>query len=98
MLAGPDPRVPLALDQPPPAVTDPAQVPALLSRDLRDVRVAWSPDLGLPVEPEVLEVLARARQVLAGLAGSVRDATPDLSGADEVFRTFRAFRLGHLLP
>ena len=93
VLSGPDPRVPLALDQPPPQITDPAQVPALLARDLGDVRVAWSPDLGLPVEPEVLEVLARARPVLAGLAGSVRDATPDLSGADEVFRTFRAFRL-----
>ena len=93
VLAGPDPRVPLALDQPPPAVTDPAQIPALLTRDLRDIRIAWSPDLGLPVEPEVLEVLAPARQVLAELAGSVRDAAPDLSGADEVFRTVRAFRL-----
>ncbi len=95
VLAGPDPRVPLALDQPPPAVTDPAQVAALLTRDLREVRIAWSPDLGLPVEPEVLEVLAPARQVLAGLgggAGRVTDAAPDLSGADEAFRTFRAFR------
>jgi hypothetical protein len=44
------------------------------------------------VEPEVLEVLAPAREVLAGLAGTVTDATPDLSGADEVFRTFRALR------
>jgi amidase len=92
VLAGPDPRVPLALDQPPPAVTDPAQVPALLARDLREVRIAWSPDLGLPVEPDVLQVLAPARQVLAGLAGTVTDATPDLSGADEAFRTFRAFQ------
>jgi amidase len=93
VLSGPDPRVPLALDQPPPAVTDPAQIPALLARDLRDITIAWSPDLGLPVEPEVREVLAPARQVLAELAGSVRDAAPDLSGADEVFRTVRAFRL-----
>src|SRR5262249_11834923 len=93
VLAGPDPRVPLALDQPPPPVTDPAQITALLTRDLGQVRIAWSPDLGLPVEPQVLEVLARARPVLAGLARSVRDAAPDLSGADEVFRTFRAFRL-----
>jgi amidase len=92
VLAGPDPRVPLALDQPPPAVTDPAQIRALLSRDLRGIRVAWSTDLGLPVEPAVLEVLAPARQVLAGLTGMVTDATPDLSGADEAFRTFRAFR------
>ena len=78
VLAGPDPRVPLALDQPPPAITDPAQIPALLDRDLRGLRIAWSPDLGLPVEPDVLEVLAPARQVLAGLGwpGHRRGARP----------------------
>jgi amidase len=91
VLAGPDPRVPLALDQPPPAVSDPAQIPALLDRDLTGIKIAWSPDLGLPVEPDVLEVLAPARHVLAGLGGQVIDAVPDLSGADEIFRTFRAF-------
>jgi amidase len=91
VLAGPDPRVPLALDQPPPAVSDPAQIRALLDRDLRGMRIAWSPDLGLPVEPDVLEVLAPARHVLRGLGSEVIDAAPDLSGADEIFRTFRAF-------
>jgi amidase len=91
VLAGPDPRVPLALDQPTPAVSDPAQIHALLERDLAGIRVAWSPDLGLPVEPAVLAALAPARQVLAALGFRVTDAMPDLSGADEVFRTFRAF-------
>jgi amidase len=91
VLAGPDPRVPLALDQPPPAVSEPAQIRALLDRDLTAVRVAWSPDLGVPVEPDVLAALAPARQVLAELGGEVTDAMPDLAGADEVFRTFRAF-------
>jgi len=91
VLAGPDPRVPLSLDQPPPAMTEPAQVGALIDRDLDGLRIAWSPDLGLPVEPDVLQALAPAREVLAGLVGRVSDAAPDLSGADEVFRTFRAF-------
>jgi amidase len=91
VLAGPDPRVPLALDQPPPAVSEPGQIRALLDRDLAGIRVAWSPDLGVPVEPDVLTVLAPARQVLAELGGEVTDAMPDLAGADEVFRTFRAF-------
>ena len=91
VLAGPDPRVPVALDQPPPAIADSAQIGALLDRDLTGLTIAWSPDLGLPVEPDVLEALAPARQVLATLGGRVTDATPDLSGADEVFRTFRAF-------
>ncbi len=91
VLAGADPRVPLALDQPPPTLTDPAQIRTLLDRGLDGIRVAWSPDLGLPVEPDVLAVLAPARQVLAELGCHVSDAMPDLSGADEIFRTFRAF-------
>ena len=91
VLAGADPRVPLALDAPAPRV-QPDQVAGLLARDLRGVRVAWSPDLGLPVERAVRDVLAPARQVLADLGCAVIDAAPDLSGADEVFRTRRAFR------
>jgi amidase len=100
VLSGPDARVPLALDAPPPAA-EPDQIAGLLERDLRGVRVAWSSDLGLPVEPAVRAALAPARQVLADLGCEVADAAPDLSGADFVFRTWRAFRfvtnLGPLL-
>ena len=92
VLSGPDRRVPLALDAAPP-VAEPDQIAGLLERDLRGVRVAWSADLGLPVEPAVLETLAPARQVLTDLGCEVIDAAPDLSGADFVFRTWRAFRL-----
>jgi amidase len=91
-LSGPDPRVPFALDAPAPVLAGPAEVAGLLARDMREVKVAWSPDLGLPVEPAVRSVLAPARQVLAGLGCEVIEAAPDLSGADEVFRTWRAFR------
>ena len=90
--SGPDPRVPLALDRPPPALVSPAQLAGLLQREARGLRVAWSADLGLPVEAAVRTVLASARQVLADLGCEVIDAAPDLTGADEVFRTFRAFR------
>ena len=58
VLAGPDPRVPLALDAPAPRVP-PDQIAGLLARDLRGVKVAWSADLGLPVEPAVRDVLGR---------------------------------------
>jgi amidase len=92
VISGPDQSVPLALDAAPPALTDPAQVPALLERDLTGVRAAWSPDLGLPVDPAVRAVLEPARQVLTDLGCEVVDSMPDLSGADEVFRTWRAFR------
>jgi amidase len=90
--SGPDPRVPMALDQPAPASADPEEFPGLLTTDLRGLRVAWSPDLGLPVEPEVLEVLGPARAVLAGITGSVTDTAPDLRDADQIFRTFRWYR------
>ncbi len=90
--SGADPRATLALDAAPPRLTDPGDVRRLLARDPRGLRVAWSADLGLPIEPVVRATLAPARAVLADLGGQVRDATPDLSGADEVFRTWRALR------
>ena len=64
----------------------------LLARDLRGLRVAWSTDLGLPVEAQVKAALAPARGVLEDLGCEVADAAPDLAGADEVFRAWRAFR------
>ena len=60
---------------------------------MRGVRVAWSADLGgLPVDPAVRETLAPARQVLTDLGCEVIDAAPDLTGADEGFRTWRALK------
>ena len=91
-ISGPDPRVPLALDASPPALSDPAEMIGLLTRDMRGVRVAWSADLGLAVDPVVRAVLAPARQVLTDLGCEVIDATPDLAGADEGFRIWRAQR------
>ncbi|HEY2551661.1 MAG TPA: amidase [Streptosporangiaceae bacterium] len=96
VLSGADPRVPVALDggllPAGQVLASPGQLPGLLRRDLRGVRVGWSDDLGLPVDPEVRAVLAGARAVLAGLGCELVDAAPDLTGADEVFRTWRAFR------
>ncbi len=92
VLSGPDPRVPFSLDTPAPVLAEPAQVVDLLARDMRGVRVAWSADLGLPVDPAVRSALAPARQVLVDLGCEVTDAAPDLSGADETFRAWRAFR------
>jgi amidase len=90
--SGPDPRATLALDAPPPPLKDPADVRRVLAQDPKELRVAWSPDLGLPVEPVVRATLAPARKVLEDLGGQVSDAAPDLTGGDEVFRTWRALR------
>jgi len=92
VLSGPDPRVPFSLDTPAPVLAEPAQVVDLLARDMRGVKVAWSADLGLPVDAAVRSALAPARQVLVDLGCEVTDAAPDLSGADETFRAWRAFR------
>jgi amidase len=90
--SGPDPRAALALDAPPPALAAPADIARVLAQDPGGLRVAWSADLGLPVEPEVRTALAPARAVLADLGCQVSDAAPDLSGGDDVFRTWRALR------
>ena len=92
VLSGPDPRVPFSLDTPAPVLAEPGQVVDLLARDMRGVKVAWSADLGLPVDPAVRSALAPARQVLVDLGCEVTDAAPDLSGADDTFRAWRAFR------
>ena len=85
-IAGPDARAPLSVGIPAVPCRD------ALGRNLRDVRVAWSPDLGgLPVEPDVTAVLERQRATFESLGCLVDDGCPDFSGADTVFTTWRAW-------
>lgn len=88
VMAGPDPRSPICIDEPG-SVFD---VP--LERDLTGLRVAWTPDLGgrIPVDDEVLAALAPQVAVFEQLGAHVEEAHPDLRGADEVFRTLRAWQ------
>ena len=86
VMAGPDPRSPIAIAEPGSAFARP------LERDFSGVRVAWSPTLGgLPVDPRVAQALASGRQVLEAIGLQPEDADPDLTGADEVFRVLRAW-------
>jgi amidase len=87
VLAGPDPRVPISLTD------DPATFAAPLSGSLAGLRVAWAPDLGgrVTVDPAITSVLADAVAVFEGLGASVEAACPDLSDADDVFGTLRAW-------
>ena len=87
VMSGPDPRDAGLLP------FDPAQFRKPLSRDLRRVRVAFSPDLGgLPLEPRVRRVLESQRKTFEDLGCIVEDATPDLRDADNIFLKLRAFR------
>jgi len=71
---------------------DPRAGLARRERDLRGLRVAWSRDLGgLPVDARVRSVLVAARATLEELGAQVVDAEPDLHGADDAFRAWRAF-------
>ncbi len=88
VMAGPDPRSPVALADPG------ARFAAPLDRDMRGLRVAWSPDLGgtVPVESEVAAVVAASADVFDRMGCAVTEDCPDFTGADEVFRTLRAWQ------
>jgi amidase len=86
-IAGPDPRVPIALAEPGESFARP------LGRDFKGVRVAWSRNLGrYQVEPRVTKVLDAQRATLERLGCIVEEAEPDVSGADEMFQVLRAWR------
>jgi len=86
VMAGPDPRAPLSINEPGRLFSRP------LGRDFRGVRIAWSRNLGrYPVEPAVNEVCDRARPVFAALGCQVEDGEPDFKDADEIFQTLRAW-------
>ncbi len=95
-MAGPDPRAPVSLPEPG------AIFNRGLKRNFRKVRVAWSRDMGgLPVEPQVMQVLEQQRRIFQDLGCIVEEAEPDFSGATEAFETQRAVnylaRFGGLL-
>ncbi|WP_199430104.1 amidase [Qaidamihabitans albus] len=89
VLAGPDPRCPLALEAPGADFRPP------LDADLRGMRIAWTPDLGgtVPVDREVRDALLPTLSAFTDLGACVEEACPDLTGADEVFRIRRAWQL-----
>ncbi|CAM5477544.1 amidase [Streptomyces spiroverticillatus] len=92
VMAGPDPRSPISLEEPGSAFR------TVRERDLTGLRVAWAPDLGgrVPVDPEVLAVLAPQLRVFEELGCRIEEACPELDAAEDVFRTLRAheFALG----
>jgi amidase len=96
-IAGPDPRSPIALNEPGNSFARP------LERDFKGVRVAWSRNLGeLPVDPAVTAVIEAQRSTFEALGCIVEETEPDFRDADEVFKTWRAwsFELAYadLLP
>ena len=69
VMAGYDPRDPTSLRETPPDFV------AAVDRDVKGLRIAWSPDYGFgAVEPEVIEVTSKAAQVFEELGCHVEDS------------------------
>jgi amidase len=85
VLAGPDPRSPIAISEGGGRFASP------LDRDFKGVRVAWSGGLGLPFEPAVKEAVDRQCAVFEMLGCEVEEAEPNFDGADEAFKAWRAW-------
>ena len=86
VIAGPDPRSPIAIAE------EGAIFARPLERDFKGVKIAWSKDLGeLPVDPKVTRALESQRHVFEDLGCIVEDAQPDFADADEIFKIWRAW-------
>jgi amidase len=86
-IAGPHERSPLSLSE------KGAVFLSDLQADMQGTRIAFSTDFGgqLPVAAEIREVIRPAGSVLEGIGCRVEDTCPDFSGADETFKTLRAW-------
>jgi amidase len=78
--------------------SDPSIFAKPLQRDFKNVRIAWSPDLGgLPLDRRVRAVLETQRKTFVDLGCVVEEACPDFADADEIFLTIRAWNYWHTL-
>ncbi len=86
VIAGPHPYSPISIAEPASLFRRP------LDRDFKDVRIAWSKDLGgLPVDPRVTRALENQRHVFEDLGCIVEEDQPDFADADEIFKVWRAW-------
>jgi len=84
IVAGEDARDPQSY------ASDPSIFTRSLDRQFKNVRVAWSPDLGgLPLDRRVRRVLDAQRKTFDDLGCSVEDACPDFGNVDDIFMTLR---------
>ena len=85
-MAGPDMRSPIALRE------SGSRFLAPLERDWQGTKIAWSETLGgMPVQAAITETINAQRGTFADLGLEVVSAEPDLSSAQNIFQTLRAF-------
>ncbi|MCZ6503479.1 MAG: amidase [Gammaproteobacteria bacterium] len=86
-IAGPDPRVPISIDEPGTNFLN------SLQREFKGVKIALSPDFDgqVPVAKSVQKVVTDSSSVFDAIGCKVEAACPDFSGADFAFKTLRAW-------
>ena len=84
VLAGPDERSPISIEQP-----GSEFMRRLAGRDFKGVRVAMFRDMGLPWEPEVKEAIRAQGKVFESIGCVVEEAEPDYRDANECFLAWR---------
>lgn len=86
-ISGPDSRAPLSISE------AAGGFRVLLERDFGGARIAWSKNLGgLPFDSQVTDSFEARRGIFESMGCDVEEAEPDLSGADEVFKVWRAWQ------
>ena len=86
-IAGPDPRVPIYIDERCSKFLD------ALKRDVKGGKMGLSPDFEgqLPVAKSVQKVISDSESVFESLGCRIERACPDFSGAEFAFKTLRAW-------
>ena len=84
IVAGADARDPQSYD------SDPSIFTRSLERQFKNVRVAWTPDLGgLPLDRRVRRAIDAQRKTFEDLGCIVEEACPDFDNVDDIFMTLR---------
>jgi amidase len=85
VIAGPDPRAPLSIQEPG------ARFGRGLGRSTKGLRIGWCADFaGVPFDRRVRDAVNAQRKNFEALGCITEDADPDFSGADESFKALRA--------
>lgn len=88
VLAGPDSRDPISIEESGSVFTSPVQ------EDISGLKLAWSADFGgqIPVEPEIQDVFKKQLSIFEkDLGCELEEACPSFQEAEEVFQVFRAW-------
>ena len=88
-IAGPDSRVPIALNAPGTDFLEP------LKRDFTGARIGFSADFAgqIPIAREVSAAINNSASVFESLGCRLEEACPDFTDADRIFKTLRAWSM-----